>query len=242
MPDHSDWRRLLPLYRKVRGSSRTGAIAILLTTFAGTVAAPAHAQIDQPTRPELKTDLLAGSKDAWTSPDWTRWQFHEGTLTGETLKFPEVATADPEAAAYLLTRQEFGGDLELSMDIVFERSRYIGVYLDYDPETDTGMWLATGHPLPSDGARETQVETAYIKTVDNGDWIVRARGELKVSPGEVLRLRWVRSGPDYSIWQDDRLVVAYRPERRYEPGPVMLRLMSAVARIQRLEMRSDRVW
>ena len=127
------------------------------------------------------------------------------------------------------------------MDIVFERSRYIGVYVDYDPDTDTGMWLATGHPLLSDEASETQVETAYIKTVDNGDWIVRARGELKVSPGEMLRLRWVKSGADYSIWQDDRLVVAYRPDRRYEPGQVMLRLMSAVARIQRLEMRSDRV-
>ena len=102
------------MQRKIRGSSRTGAIAILLTTLVGTFAAPPHAQIGQPTRPELETDLLAGGEDAWTSPDWTRWQFHEGAVSGETLKFPEVATADPEAAAYLLTRQEFGGDLELS--------------------------------------------------------------------------------------------------------------------------------
>lgn len=222
-------------------SARIGASAICLITLAGAISAGVHAQIRQPGHPERATDLLADGKAAWTSPDWSRWQFHEGDITGETLKFPEVATGDPDAAAYLLSRQTFDGDLELSMEIVFERSRYIGVYLDYDPATDTGMWLATGHPLPSDEAAETQVETAYIKTVDNGHWVVRARGELRISPDEVLRLRWVKSGPDYSIWQGDRLVVAYRPERRYESGPVMLRLMSAVARIRRLEMRSDLV-
>ena len=224
-----------------RNPGLIGASAICLIALAGAVAVEGYAQIEQPLHPELATDLLAGGKDAWTSPDWSRWQFREGAVTGETLKFPEVATGDPEAAAYLLSGQTFDGDLELSMDIAFERSRYIGVYLDYDPETDTGMWLATGHPIPAENAGETQVETAYIKTVDNGHWIVRARGELNISPGEILRLRWVKSGPDYSIWQDDRLVVAYRPERRYEPGPVMLRLMSAVAEIRRLEMRSDGV-
>ena len=209
--------------------------------LAGASSVAVHAQIVAPERPDLSTDLLAGSNDNWTSPDWSRWEFNQGAVKGETLKFPEVATGDAEAAAYLLTRNVIEGDLELSMDIVFQRSRYIGVYLDYDPDTDTGMWLATGHPLPEDDAGESQTETAYIKTVDNGDWVVRARGELTISPGEVIRLRWVKSGPDYSIWQDDRLVVVYRPERNYEPGPVMLRLMSAVAEIRRLEMRSDRV-
>ena len=226
------------------GPTATDLVALAVAfavALAGASSVAVHAQIVAPDQPHLGTDLLAGGTDNWTSPDWSRWEFHQGTVKGETLKFPEVATGDPEAAAYLLTRNVFEGDLELSMDIVFQRSRYIGVYLDYDPDTDTGMWLATGHPLPKDDAGESQTETAYIKTVDNGDWVVRARGELTISPGEVIRLRWVKSGPDYSIWQDDRLVVVYRPERNYEPGPVMLRLMSAVAEIRRLEMRSDRV-
>ncbi len=228
------------------GATATAYVALAAAVaFAGSLAvassATVHAQIVAPEQPDLSTDLLAGGEDNWTSPDWSRWEFHQGTVKGETLKFPEGATGDPDAAAYLLTRDVFGGDLELSMEIVFERSRYIGVYLDYNPDTDTGMWLATGHPLPEDDAGESQAETAYIKTVDNGNWTVRARGELTISPGEVIRLRWMKSGPDYSIWQDDRLVVAYRPERNYEPGPVMLRLMSAVAEIRRLEMRSDRV-
>ena len=222
-------------------ASRFGATATILVAVTVASTTAVHAQIVAPEQPDLSTDLLAGGKDNWTSPDWSRWEIDQGVAKGETLKFPGVATANPEAAAYLLTRGVFEGDLELSMDIVFERSRYIGVYLDYDPDTDTGMWLATGHPLPEDDAGESQTETAYIKTVDNGDWIVRARGELRISPGEVLRLRWMKSGPDYSIWQDDRLIVAYRPERNYPPGPVMLRLMSAVAEIRRLEMRSDRV-
>lgn len=212
--------------------------AITLIILSGAAVVAVHAQHEVPVQPEVSTDLLADGKDNWTSPDWSRWELRDGTLIGATVEFPEIATSDPNAAAYLLTRNEFGGNLELSMEITFERSRYLGVYLDYDAESDTGMWLATGHPLPEDAA-DTEVEMAYIKTVDEGDWTVRARGELNIAPGEVLNLRWIKSGPDYSIWQDHRLIATYRPERSYDAGPVMLRLMSAVAEIDRLEMRSD---
>ena len=228
------------MHKKYWRPFRIGAKATILVLLYGASTVSAHAQHELPKQPAVSTDLLAGGKESWTSPDWNRWEFQTGTLIGETVKFPEIATSDPDAAAYLLTKSVFGGDLELSMEIIFERSRYLGVYLDYDPETDTGMWLATGHPIPENAAG-TEVEMAYIKTVDDGDWIVRARGELNIEPGEILRLRWVKSGPDYSIWQDDRMIATYRPDRRYDAGPVMLRLMSAVAEIQRLEMRSDEV-
>jgi hypothetical protein len=187
------------------------------------------------------TDLLR--PEAWKSPDETRWQFEGGRLRGRTFAFPEVATSDPEATANLVSKNSFGGEqLSLATDMVFERSRYLGVYIDYDPETDTGIWMATGHPLSeADVDANREAPMAYIKTVDEGHWKVRAKGELVFELGELLRLRWVKDGPDYQVWQDDRLVATYRPKRKYDPGHIRLRLVSAVFEVHKLEMTSGSV-
>lgn len=210
----------------------------LLSLFAlGLIPETVSADSTSVPTPGEHRNLIA--QDAWVDPDSVRWTFQDDRLGGMTLTFPEIPTDDIRANSFLLSNAVFGGDLVLSMDIVFEQSRYLGVYLDYDPLTDTGMWLATGHPLPEGASGDPRVEMAYIKTVDNGNWTVRATGQLVVAPGEELRLRWVKSGNDYSIWQDDRLVVGYRPERTYEPGRIQFRLMSAVMEIDRLEMAAD---
>ena len=188
----------------------------------------------------LITDLL--TETAWQSPDPTRWEFGEHSLNGRTFTFPEVATREADATANLVSERQFGGQqLSLVTDMMFERSRYLGVYLDYDPETDTGIWMATGHPLAAEESDAGKVPMAYIKTIDDGDWTVRATGELLIKPGQELRLRWIRDGADYQVWQDERLVASYRPRRNYGPGHVRLRLMSAIIEIDRLEMTSEYV-
>ena len=213
------------------------ATSLLSSFLVALIPAIASADSTSIPTPGEHRDLIA--EDAWIHPDSVRWTFQEAALGGRTITFPGIPTDDVRANSFLLSNAVFGGDLVLSMDVTFEQSRYLGVYLDYDPLTDTGMWLATGHPLPEEGSGGPGVEMAYIKTVDNGNWTVRATGQLVVVPGEELRLRWVKSGSDYSIWQDDRLIVAYRPERTYEPGRIQFRLMSAVMEIDRLDMAAD---
>ena len=67
--------------------------------------------------------------------------------------------------------------------------------MDYDQETQSGIWMATGHPLPED-LEEThlEVEMAYIKTVEKADWTVRTQGELKIEPGKVSAIAVHKKG------------------------------------------------
>ena len=52
------------------------------------------------------------------------------------------------------------------MDVTFDVGRYLGVYIDFSQDTQTGIWMATGHALAADAA-DNEVERAYIKTVEN---------------------------------------------------------------------------
>lgn len=184
-------------------------------------------------------DLLQAGAASWRSPDSTRWSFVEGEIRGATPVLDGPITS-PQSSAFLVSKRTFGGDLEVSIDVTFEKGRYLGVYLDYDQDTQSGIWMATGHPLPVDPEdRYLEVETAYIKTVERSRWTVRTRGELLITPGEPVRLRFVRQGDAYSLWHDGRLIVIYHKAGGYPPSPLQLRLTNARARIHRLEVTSD---
>ena len=188
----------------------------------------------------IVVDLLEAGADSWQSPDLTRWTFDgKGEILGTT---PEQSGAktSPEASSFLVSRQTFGGDVVVSIDITFDAGRYLGVYVDFAQETQSGIWMATGHPLPKDPEkRHLEVEMAYIKTVEMSDWTVRTQGELKIDPGKLVRLQFIRKGDDYSVWSDGRLIITYHKAGGYPPGPLQLRLTNARARIHRLEVRSD---
>jgi len=182
------------------------------------------------------TDLLAPGKDAWIAPDST-WSFANDEIKGATRIF-DGAKTDPAASTFLVSEESFGGDIVVSMDVTFDEGRYLGVYLDFGQESQTGIWMATGHALAADAA-DNEVERAYIKTVEDSFWIVRATGELLVIPGTMLHLRFVRNGDVYSIWKDETLVVTYHKAGGYPAGPLQIRLTNASARIHRLEVESD---
>ncbi len=153
-------------------------------------------------------DLLEAGADSWQSPDPARWTFAgDGDILGSTPALNGAKTS-PEASSFLVSQQTFGGDIVVSIDITFETGRYLGVYVDFAQETQSGIWMATGHPLPEDPEeRYLEVETAYIKTVEKSDWTVRTQGELKIEPGKLVRLQFVRRGEDYSVWHDGRLII-----------------------------------
>ena len=181
-------------------------------------------------------DLMDGASSNWLPAD-ASWVFENGEIAGAS-SIMDGAITDPAATAFLVSRKIFGGDVVVSMDVTFEAGRYIGVYIDFDQDTQTGIWMATGHALGPNAA-DNEVERAYIKTVENSFWIVRATGQLVVGSGEMLRLRFVRKGDDYSIWSDEMLIVTYHKAGGYPAGPLQIRLTNASARIHRLEVESD---
>jgi hypothetical protein len=183
-----------------------------------------------------RVDLLAAGASAWVSPEAT-WEIDDGEISGAS-RIMNGAITDPAASTFLVSKTIFGGDIVVSLDITFDTGRYLGVYLDFDQETQTGIWMATGHALAEDAA-DNEVERAYIKTVEDSFWIVRATGELPVRPGEPLHLRFERKGDYYSIYNEDTLIVTYRKPGGYQAGPLQIRLTNASARIHRLEVESD---
>jgi len=185
---------------------------------------------------ESTMDLLNGGSRNWVPAD-ASWVFDNGEIAGAS-SIMDGAITDPAATSFLVSRETFGGDIVLTMDVTFDAGRYLGVYLDFDQEARTGIWMATGHALAADAA-SNQVERAYIKTVEESFWIVRATGELIVEPGSPLRLRFVRKGDVYSIWNDESLIVTYHKTGGYPAGPLQIRLTNASARIHRLSVESD---
>ena len=189
--------------------------------------------------PAEVVDLVEGGAESWVSPDPSRWSFEDGEIHGST-PLLNGAKTNPAASSFLVSKRTFAGQLVVSIDITFDAGRYLGVYLDYGQDTESGIWMATGHPLPEDPAeRHLEVETAYIKTVEKSHWVVRTQGELAIEPGELVRLQFVKRGDDYSVWHDGRLIVTYHKEGGYPPGPLQLRLTNARARIHRVHVRSD---
>jgi hypothetical protein len=181
-------------------------------------------------------DLLADGQRAWQRVD-PGWNFANGRISGAS-SIMDGAKTDPATSAFLVSNTVFGGNVVVSMDVAFEKGRYLGVYLDFDQDTQTGIWMATGHPLAEDAA-DNEIERAYIKTVEESFWVVRATGELVVRPGAMLHLRFQRNGDYYSIYSDDTLIVTYRKPGGYPAGPIQIRLSNARARIHRLVVESD---
>lgn len=177
-------------------------------------------------------DLLADGANGWEPSDAGEWTFESGELTGRSQIFDGEKT-DPAASAFIVSKEIVGGDYALHMEVTFSRGRYIGVYLDFSQSTQTGIWMATGHPV-ADDAPDNEVPRGYVKTVSNGDWIVRSTGQIDSDPDERLHLTFTRHGMDYGLWQDDRLIATYRATERYLAGPVQLRLVNASARIHKL--------
>jgi len=183
-------------------------------------------------------DLLSGGADAWVDFEESGWQFESGELRGSSAIFDGEKT-DPAASTFLVSERKFEGDYILSMEVTFEQGRYLGVYLDFDPASRSGMWLATGHALAEDAA-ENEVERGYVKTVDDGFWVVRATGELPIRQGERVRLGFSKRGDDYTLWNDGKLIAVYRREGGYADGKIQLRLTNAAVRIHKLEVRTRR--
>lgn len=181
-------------------------------------------------------DLLDDGDRLWLPAD-TAWVFDDGNIAGAS-RIMDGAMTDPAASTFLVSRKTFGGDIVVTMDVTFNAGRYLGVYLDFDQDTQTGIWMATGHALAADAA-DNEVERAYIKTVEESFWIVRATGELSVEPGLLLQLRFVRKGDVYSIWSDETLIVTYYKKGGYPAGPLQIRLINARVRIHRLVVESD---
>ena len=173
----------------------------------------------------------------WQSSDPSAWKLSGSQISGATQIF-DGAITDPDATTFIVSKHVFGGDIVVSMDVTFDVGRYLGVYLDFSRDTQTGIWMATGHALAAN-APDNEVERAYIKTVENSFWIVRATGELVVESGATLRLRFVRKGDQYSIWNNETLIVTYHKAGGYPAGPLQIRLTNASARIHRLEVESD---
>lgn len=183
-------------------------------------------------------DLLADGADSWQPFDTSRWRFDDGELLGSTAKLDGDKT-DPEASAFLVSKDTYSGDYIFSIDLTFEQGRYLGVYIDFDQQSQTGIWMASGHALDDD-APDNEVERAYIKTVENGLWIVRATGELPITQGHRIKLGFSRRGDVYSVWNDGKLIAVYRKEGGYPAGPVQLRLTNSAVRIHRIQIRTGR--
>lgn len=181
------------------------------------------------------TDLLSAGANGWRAHDQSRWQFKGGELHGSTALLDGSKT-DADASAFIVSEQAFDGDYMLSMELTFDAGRYVGVYLDFDEDTQSGIWMASGHALPED-APANEVERGYIKTVDGGNWVVRATGELDIERGRRVKLGFSRLDGEYRLWNDGRLIATYK-KSGYAPGPVQLRLTNSAVRIHRLELRT----
>ncbi len=185
----------------------------------------------------FEKDLLANGGQDWLTSDPAHWSFAEGELTGVTAIF-DGAKTDPTASAFLVSKQKFGGDISVSIDVTFDVGRYLGVYIDFDQETQSGIWMGTGHALPVD-APTNEIERGYIKTVENGFWVVRATGELVIGDSGRVRLRFERTGDNYSLWREGRMIATYHKPGGYPAGPLQIRLTNARARFHTLAISAE---
>jgi len=184
------------------------------------------------------TDLLAEGADGWQPFDEARWKFVNGELHGSTAILDGDKT-DPDASTFIVGREKLEGEYLVSLEVTFDEGRYLGVYVDFGQDTQSGIWMASGHALPAD-APDNEIERGYIKTVENGFWIVRSTGDLAITKGKRIKLGFSRRGDEYRLWNDGKLIATYRKEGGYPAGPLQLRLTNAAARIHRLEVRTGR--
>ncbi len=209
------------------------AIVLALTMLV--LASAGSADVEQ----QRTTDLVAAGADAWRSPDPKLWSFKKNSISGRSPEFGAPRKA-PESSAWLLSKQVFGGDIiEVHIDVTFSHGRYLAIYMDYDQAIQTGIWMATGHPvLEPDPTQHMNVEAAYIKTVERGNWVVRTEGELVIKDGVLKHLIFAKHGDDYSIYDNGRLIITYR-KPGYQGSELQLRIVDAGATITHFEVKSD---
>jgi len=181
-------------------------------------------------------DLLARGAAYWQPFDESRWRFVDGELHGATAVF-DGDKMDPEASTFLVGRETLSGDYLVSLEVSFDEGRYLGVYLDFGQESQTGIWMATGHALQAD-APDNEVERAYIKTVEESFWVVRATGELVVNKGRRIKLGFSHRGEQYQLWNDGKLIATYYKKGGYPAGPIQLRLTNSAVRIHKMQVRT----
>jgi hypothetical protein len=98
--------------------------------------------------------------------------------------------------------------------------------------------MGTGHALPVD-APTNEIERGYIKTVENGFWVVRATGELVIGDSGRVRLRFERTGDNYSLWREGRMIATYHKPGGYPAGPLQIRLTNARASFHTLAISAE---
>lgn len=171
------------------------------------------------------TYAIPAWRDQWSEPGmppglFRRWRVDpaaDATVVGETEPWPHK---HPRANAYLLHSERFAGDVSVSLRARFERGRYLGVYLCFDPVRENGYWIATGHAVGENAGM------AYIKRIAAGRAEVIARAPLALEPGVEYSLRFARAGERIELWVNDKLALAHRDDR-YHAGEIRLRLHNA---------------
>lgn len=167
--------------------------------------------------PRYRVSSLATEWREPNLPEGVFKSWREGSanrVIGETEPWPHK---HPRANSYLLGREGFSGDVEVRLRARFLRGRYLGCYLCYDPSTDSGYWLATGHDVGEDP------NEAYIKIVRRGVWEVMASAPLAIIPGKEYRISFSRKGNELVLGVDDEPIVNWR-DAEFTKGKVGLRL------------------
>lgn len=167
----------------------------------------------------------------WSEPKqaegkFKSWRVEGDVVVGETEPWPHK---HPRANSFLLSENAFHGDVEVQLAVEFERGRYLGCYLCYDPKTDSGYWLSTGHAV---GNYPNQ---AYIKIVRNGDWQTMAHGSLEIRPGQKYQLSFRRTGQELAVLVGGEPVVTWSDDT-FHKGHVQLRLHNTKVKVHKLSV------
>ncbi|QDU62761.1 hypothetical protein Pan216_36310 [Planctomycetes bacterium Pan216] len=175
---------------------------------------------------------IAEWKGRWTEPKfpsgtYKSWRPDGDLIIGETEGWPHK---HPRANSYLVYDEEVNGDVDVTMRVVFERGRYLGCYLCFDPETSTGYWLSTGHAVGKNPNK------AYIKKFFGPrEFPVQERGPLEINPGQEYTITFRRRGDALAVIVDGKTIVSWE-DGAYRRGQVRLRLHNTKLEILSLEV------
>lgn len=155
----------------------------------------------------------------WSEPTqppgaYKSWRIEDGRIVGETEPWPHK---HPRANSFLLSNSTYEGDVQVDATVRFQRGRYLGCYLCYDPKTDSGYWLSTGHDVGNYPGE------AYIKIVHNGDWKTMARAPLTINSNETCKITYRRRGAELAVLASGQPIVTWS-DSTYRQGHVQLRL------------------
>lgn len=153
-------------------------------------------------------------------------------VVGETEPWDHL---HPRANSYLRSDRSYAGDVEVSVRAKFRRgrfpqSRYLACYLCYDPQAETGYWLATGHAVGDDPNH------AYIKIFRGKEWVEIASQLLAIDGDREYAIVFRRRGDDLELEIDGK-IVAQAKEPTYHAGRCQLRLHNTEVELRDLKVR-----